>query len=112
MVGYLDGSTTRPLPYVQQAATSPADTEEWIGGSVTLASDSTIVTIWDYVFCPKGVCGAVQPDTGRDTFTDYPPGDSAGRVVLIVGSPYSSHPAAAVVQGHQLILANFWVYRR
>jgi hypothetical protein len=112
MVGYLDGAATRPLPYVQQAATSPADTEEWVGGAVTLASDSTIVTIWDHVFCPNGVCGAVQPDTFRSTFTHYPPGDSAGKVVLIVGSPYAATPEAAVVQGHQLILANFWVYKR
>lgn len=106
------GAGDQPLPYVQEAGTSPADSEKFYGGSMTLYPDSTWVGVWDRAFCPNGACGPAHPDTVKGWFTDYPPGDSAGTTLLLMHFPLTMQTTSAEIHGRRLVYAGFWVFER
>ncbi len=111
MTGYTWGSGDLPLPYVQQASTSPADTDKWYGGSLALQPDSTWTNVTQLVHCHSGVCGALRSDTLHGTFS-LATNDSAGTMILMRTWPYVYNPGPAVVRGRRLELYRFWIYER
>jgi hypothetical protein len=112
LTAYSDGASDLPLPYVQEASTSPSDTDKVYGGSLTLKPDSTWTNVWQRVYCQSGVCGALRSDTLHGTFGHYTPGDSAGTMLLMRTWPYVDSPGPALVRGRRLELYGFWIYER
>ena len=101
-----------PLPYVRQAST-PADTDKWVGGTLILRSDSTWTNVWRIVHCQSGVCAAPDSTTEHGTFNHFAERDSAGAIALVFWTlPANIDQNAAVVRGRRLELNGSWVYER
>jgi hypothetical protein len=63
------------------------------------------------VHCQSGVCPAIHLDTIHGTFSHYAPGDSAGKITLLMQTvPSPDPPAGAVLRGRRLELYGFWIY--
>ena len=112
LTAYTLGAGDLPLPYMRQAST-PADTDKWVGGTLTLRSDSTWTNVWRMVHCQSGICGAPQSNTEHGTFAHFAERDSAGAIALVFWTlPANIAQNAALVRGRRLELNRSWVYER
>lgn len=112
LTGYTLGAGDLALPYVQEIGGVPGDTDRWVGGTLTLMSDSTWVNVWAHVICDSGVCGAEQPDTVHGVFHLLLPGDSTATTLQMLAWPTYDPSQAAVIRGNRLELYNMWLYQR
>jgi hypothetical protein len=112
LTGYIRGGTDLPLPYMQVGST-PADTDKWVAGTLTLSSDSSWTNVWQIVHCQSGICGAPQSESQYGTFSHFAERDSAGAIAIVfVTLPSYLMQNAAVVRGHRLELNASWAYER
>ena len=112
LTAYIRDGTDFPLPY-EQVASAPADTDKWVGGTLTLRSDSTWTNVWQIVHCQSGACGAPETQTQYGTFDHFAERDSAGAIAIVFWTlPANIAQNAAMVRGSRLELNASWVYER